>query len=62
MAPIVKIGRKLSRREKTEDDREEECVYDFNHQEVINTDLNIPADFISQMREAFSLFDKVEPD
>ena len=59
VAPIVKIGRKLSRREQAEsepDEDDDDCEY----QEVINTGLDIPLDFISQMKEAFSTFDKVE--
>ena len=49
VAPIVKIGRKLSRREQVES---EHCEEDdgSEYQEVINTDLDIPLDFISQMK------------
>ena len=60
VAPIVKIGRKLSRREQAESEPVEDDD-DCEYQEVINKDLPIPLDFISQMKEAFSTFDKVEP-
>jgi hypothetical protein len=59
----VKIGRKLSRREQVESEPNEDDVNDdeCEYQEVINSDLDIPLDFISQMKEAFSTFDKVDP-
>ena len=60
VAPIVKIGRKLSRREQAESEPVEDDD-DCEYQEIINTGLDIPLDFISQMKEAFSTFDKVEP-
>ena len=61
MAPIVKIGRKLSRKEDVEDrngesDSEE---YATNYQDIVDAGLKIPEEFISEMIEAFTLFDKV---
>jgi len=59
VAPIVKIGRKLSRREeRTEESEVIEDDHHFEYCEVIDTDLDIPLDFVSQMKEAFCAFDK----
>merc|ERR1712106_471456 len=57
--PIVKIGRKLSRREeRTEESEVIEDDHHFEYCEVIDTDLDIPLDFVSLMKEAFCAFDK----
>eukprot|EP00090_Calanus_glacialis_P004738 TRINITY_DN13561_c0_g1_i2.p2 TRINITY_DN13561_c0_g1~~TRINITY_DN13561_c0_g1_i2.p2 ORF type:complete len:221 (-),score=70.77 TRINITY_DN13561_c0_g1_i2:1388-2011(-) len=58
VAPIVKIGRKLSRKEDLEKENDEGEVYSCDYQDIIDSDLKIPVDFISEMSEAFSLFDK----
>ena len=55
MAPIVKMKRKLSRKETVE-----EGEYPCHYQEVMEAGLNVPGDFISEMSEAFTLFDKVK--
>merc|ERR1711892_267808 len=61
VAPIVKIGRKLSRKENVEKESEEEEEDDYTstYQEVMKAGVKIPVDFISEMIEAFRLFDKV---
>ena len=45
------MKRKLSRKETVEKE--------VDYQEVLEAGLNVPGDFISEMSEAFSLFDKV---
>ena len=61
VAPIVKMGRKLSRKEVAMPGEEvdEKDDYSCDYQEVVEAGLKIPNDFISEMTEAFSLFDKV---
>merc|ERR1712106_684613 len=58
VAPIVKIGGKLSRKEGTEKNVEEKDIDTCDYQKIIDSGLKIPADFISEMSEAFALFDK----
>ena len=60
MSPMVKMGRKLSRKEKVEARTEEEDVYSCKYQEISDAGLRIPEEFISEMTEAFSLFDKAK--
>jgi hypothetical protein len=55
VAPIVKMKRKLSRKETVEAGE-----YPCHYQEVLEAGLNVPGDFISEMSEAFTLFDKIK--
>ena len=55
MAPIVKMTRKLSGRNKPTWD---EGLSDADP-ETLSADLNIPKEFVSQMLEVFREFDKV---
>ena len=59
VAPIVSMGRKLSRREERDEESEHEDDAGDDDLEVITAQLDIPLDFISQMKEAFYTFDKV---
>ena len=59
MAPIVKMKRKLSRKETVENEVEE-VEHPCHYQMVLEAGLNVPVDFISEMSEAFTLFDKVK--
>ena len=56
------MGRKLSRKEVAipgEEVEETDDDHSCDYQEVMEAGLKIPKDFISEMTEAFSLFDKV---
>ena len=55
MTPIVNIGRKLSRIGRNNDEVTESSHADY---EISKEVIDIPIDFVSQMKEAFALFDK----
>ena len=59
VAPIVSMGRKLSRREELAEESEDEEDTGDDGLDDITAQLDIPLDFISQMKEAFYTFDKV---
>ena len=57
MTPIVNIGRKLSRIGRIHDEVTESSHVDYEIK-ISKEVLDIPIDFVSQMKEAFALFDK----
>merc|ERR1711915_847357 len=58
VAPIANISRKLSRKDRTQQDDKDDDIDSCYGTEDFDTSLNIPLEFVSQMKEAFHLFDK----